>query len=291
MGRVEAGEADEEAAGLDDLGARRYDSGVIAAILLSFLAQDRSLYVWTGAIADGKPEAGTKLLAFCAEKKVTRLYLMVAWKQTDPLRAFVRSAHAAKVQVHAMHPGDMSEWLDAFPEKFDHKVIVDWVEGVVKEGIYDGVHLDIEPHSRKEWKADRLRLAAGYLELLKLCKGAAGKLPLSAAVPDNWHREDLKVGGRVLIEGVQDVVDWISVMSYHGKNAARVLESIASEWAYKPGRVELIQETDPTAVEEGVPLHVGSNERLEEIFKAATEKYGRDLRLAVHHYATWRDLR
>ena len=264
-----------------------------AVFLALLLAQDpgRSLYVWTGAIADGKPEAGTKLLAFCAGKKVTRLYLMVAWKQTDPLRAFVKAAHEAKLQVHAMHPGDMSEWLDAFPAKFDHKVIVDWVEGVVKEGIYDGIHMDIEPHARKEWKADRLKLAAGYVELLKLCKAAAGKLPLSAAVPDTWGRDDLKVGGRVLIEAVQDVLDWISVMSYHGKNAARVLESIAAACAYKPGKVELIQETDPRAVEEGVPLHVGSGEKLEEIFKAAREKYGDKLMLAVHHYATWRDLK
>ncbi len=266
---------------------------MIAALLLSLLAQDpgRSLYAWTGAIADGKPEVGTKLLAFCAEKKVTRLYLMVAWKQTDPLRAFVKSAHEAKVQVHAMHPGDMSEWLDAFPAKFDPKVIVDWVAGVVKEGIYDGIHMDIEPHSTKAWKVDRLKVAAGYVELLKLCKAAAGKLPLSAAVPDNWNRDDLKVGGKVLIECVQDVVDWISVMSYHGKNVARVLESIAAECAYKPGQVELIQETDPKAVEEGVPLHVGSAEKLDEIFKAAREKYGEKLMLAVHHYASWRELR
>ncbi len=288
---MEAREAGEEAAGLDDLETGGYDGRVIAVFLCLFLAQERSLYVWTGAIADGKPEAGAKLLEFCAEKKVTRLYLMVAWKQTDPLRSFVRSAHAVRVQVHAMHPGDMSEWLDAFPEKFDHKVIVDWVSGVVKEGIYDGIHLDIEPHSTPAWRADRQKLAAGYVELLKLCKAAAGKVPLSAAVPDTWHREDLKVGGRVLIECVQDVVDWVSVMSYHGRNVARVLESIASECAYKPGRVELIQETDPKAVEEGVPLHVGSNEKLEEIFRAATEKYGRELRLAVHHYATWRDLK
>jgi hypothetical protein len=71
----------------------------------------------------------------------------------------------------------------------------------------------------------------------------------------------------------------------------RVRESIAPLCAYKPGRVELIQETDPKAVEEGVPLHVGSNENLEEIFRAATEKYGQDFRFAVHHYATWRELK
>jgi glycosyl hydrolase family 18 (putative chitinase) len=258
---------------------------MIAGFLLCLLAQDRSLYVWKAE------EADAKLLAFCAERKVTRLYLMVGEKQAGSLRGFVKAAHEAKVQVHAMHPGDMAEWLDAFPDRLDHKVILDWVAAIVKEGLYDGIHLDIEPHSSKAWKTDRLKLAAGYVELLKQSKAAAGKLPLSAAVPDNWDRDDLTFGGKTLIEHVQDVVDWVSVMAYRGKNAAKVLESIAAECAYKPGRVELIQETDPKAVEDGAALHVGSNEKLEAIFQAAREKYGDTLRLAVHHYSTWKELK
>jgi hypothetical protein len=258
---------------------------VLAALFILLLQEPgRSLYVWK------TEEADAKLLAFCAERKVTRLYLMVGAETTDALRAFVTSAHEAKVQVHAMHPGDMAEWLDAFPARLDHKVIVGWVEAVVKEGIYDGIHLDIEPHSTKQWKEDRLKLAAGYVELLKRAKAAAGKRPLSAAVPDTWDRDDVKWDGKPLIEHVQDVVDWVSVMSYHGKNVEKVLKSIARPCAYKPGKVELIQETDPKAVEEGAALHVGSNAKLEEIFKAAREKYGDKLMLAVHHYPTWRDL-
>lgn len=263
-----------------------------AALLVCLLAQDRSLYVWpeAKAVAEGDREAGPKLLAFCAERKVTRLYFMVAGKPGDALAAFVKSAHDAKVQVHAMHPGDMAEWLDAFPAKFDHKVVVDWVAAVAKAGLFDGVHLDIEPHSTEGWKADRPKLMAGYLELLKLCRAAAGKLPFSAAVPDNWDRDELKVGGRPLIEAVQDAVDWVSVMAYRGKNVAKVLESIAAEWAYKPGKVELIQETDPKAVEEGVALHVGTQAKLDEVFKAARERFGDSLMLSVHHYTTWRAL-
>lgn len=263
-----------------------------AALLLCLLAEDRSLYVWSEAkaIAEGDREAGAKLLAFCGERKVSRLYFMVGGAPTDALGAFVKAAHGSKIQVHAMHPGDMAEWLDAFPAKLEPRGIVDWVGAVMKAGIFDGVHLDIEPHSTEAWKSDRPKLAAGYVELLRLSRAAAGKLPLSAAVPDNWDREDLKVGGKVLIEAVQDQVDWVSVMAYRGKNVARVLESIEREWRYKPGKVELIQETDPKAVEEGVPLHVGSKEKLEEIFKAAREKYGEGLRLSVHHYTTWRAL-
>jgi len=245
------------------------------------LLESLSLYVWT--------EPDDKLLSFCAEKNVTRLYLMYSGKESEKLRTFVKAAHDAKIQVHAMHPGDMAEWLDPFPARLDHKVILDWVDAALKTGLFDGIHLDIEPHATEPWKTQRLKLAAGYLDLLRQVR-AKGKFTLSAAVPHNWDRDELKIDGKPLIERVQDLLDHVSIMAYRGRNIAKVLESIESACRYKPGRVELIQETDPKAVEEGVPLHVGTNGRLEEIFRAAREKHGPGLPLAVHHYATWRDL-
>jgi len=248
---------------------------------LAILLQSLSLYVWA--------EPDDQLLPFCAEKKVTRLYLMFSGKDTPKLRAFVQAARQAKIQVHAMHPGDMAEWLDPFPARLDHKVILDWVDVALQTQLFDGIHLDIEPHSTEGWKGHRLKLAAGYLDLLRQVR-KKGAFTFSAAVPHNWDRDELKIEGKPLIEHVQDILDHISIMAYRGKNTAKVLESIEHEWRYKPGKVELIQETDPKAVEEGVPLHVGSQAALDEIFRAAREKFGPDLPLAVHHYATWRPL-
>ncbi len=245
------------------------------------LLQSLSLYVWS--------EPDDKLLPFCAEKKVTRLYLMFAGKETPKLREFVRAAHEAKIEVHAMHPGDMAEWLDPFPARLEPKPILDWVDAALRTGLFDGIHLDIEPHGTEAWKTHRMKLAAGYLDLLRLVR-AKGKFTLSAAVPHNWDRDELKIDGKPLIEHVQDILDYVSVMAYRGRNIEKVLESVEQECRYKPGRVELIQETDTRVVEEGVPLHVGTNERLEEIFKAAREKFGPGLPLAVHHYSTWRKL-
>ncbi|MBI3855672.1 MAG: hypothetical protein HY293_08275 [Planctomycetes bacterium] len=249
--------------------------------LLLALVESLSLYVWV--------EPDDKLLAFCAEKKVTRLYLMFSGKETPKLRPFVQAAHAAKIEVHAMHPGDMAEWLDPFPARLDPKPILDWVDAALKTGLFDGIHLDLEPHAAPQWKSDRLKLAAGYLDLLRQVR-AKGKFTFSAAVPHNWDRDELKIDGKPLIEHVQDLLDYVSVMAYRGRNIEKVLESIEHECRYKPGKVELIQETDPKAVEEGVPLHVGTASRLEEIFAAARLKFGPALPLAVHHYGTWRDL-
>jgi hypothetical protein len=251
------------------------------ALVLALQDPGLSLYVW------GEPDA--KLLPFCAERKVTRLYLMFSGKETEALRAFVKSSREAKVQVHAMHPGDMAEWLDAFPAKFDHEAILGWVEAALRSGLFDGIHLDIEPHATEHWARHAKKLGEGYVELLRKVRARVKPpLVLSAAVPWNWDREELRIGEKLLIERVQDELDHASVMAYRGRNAAKVLEAIEKECAYKP--VELIQETDPKAVEEGVPLHVGTNANLEAIFKVAREKFGPGLRLAVHHYATWREL-
>jgi len=249
-------------------------------VLLALL-ESLSLYVWS--------EPDDKLLAFCAEKRVTRLYLMFSGKETPKLRTFVQSAKAAKIEVHAMHPGDMAEWLDAFPAKLDPRPILDWVDAALKTGLFDGIHLDIEPHATPAWKAHRLQLAAGYLELLRQGR-AKGEFTLSAPIPHNWDRDGPKIDGQALLFHVQDILDHVSIMAYRGRNISKVLESIESACRAKPGRVELIQETDPKAVEEGVPLHVGTQSRMDEIFTAARTKFGGALPLAVHHYTTWRDL-
>ena len=155
-------------------------------VLLSVL----SLYVWA--------EPDDQLLAFCAEKKVTRLYLMFPGKETPKLRAFVGAAKAAKIEVHALHPGDMAEWLDPFPARLDPKPILDWVDAALKTALFDGIHLDIEPHAAPAWKTHRLQLAAGYLDLLRQVR-AKGKFTFSAAVPHNWDRDDLKIDGKPLL--------------------------------------------------------------------------------------------
>lgn len=261
---------------------------MLTFFLAAALAQDapepwrvegRSLYVW-----EKSPPAD--LLRFCREKKVARLYYMYGGKEAPV--DFVKAARAAKIQVHAMHPGDLADWLDPFP-RFDHKIVVDWVKAAVATGVFDGLHLDVEPHGHELWKANKAALAKGYVELLELCRAAAGKgVLLSAAVPWNWEKVD--VDGKPLIARAQDALDWVSVMAYRGANARSVLAAIEDECAYRPGRVELILETDRSVVEEGVPLHVGSEAKMEAVFAAARERFGPGLMEAVHHFGTWKSL-
>jgi hypothetical protein len=264
----------------------------MTALVVALLLQDpgRSLYVWEEAkgVAEGKPGVAAELLKFCAGKRVDRLYFMFAGKDTPPLRDFVKAAREAKVQVHAMHPGDMAEWLDAFPARFDHAVVVDWARAAAALGLFDGIHLDVEPHGTEHWAKHRKELAAGYLELVRQVREATKGVVLSAAVPHNW--DAVEVDGKTLIRRTQDLLDAVSVMAYRGKNPAKAIEAIEAEWMHRPGKVELLLETDTKVVEEGVALHVGTEANLEAIFKAARERFGPTLRCGVHHYATWRVL-
>jgi hypothetical protein len=259
----------------------------MSALLLAVLLQ-RSLYVWDEAerIAKGGPPDA--LLRFCAEKKVGRLYFMYAGKDVAGVRDFVKAAHAAKLEVHAMDPGFLADWIDPFPKAVDHKVLVDWARGAAGLGIFDGLHLDLEPHGHEAWPKHKAELGRFYLDTLRRVREAAGKLPLTAAVPWNWDAVD--VDGRPLIHAVQDRLDGVSIMAYRGANAASVIAAIEGEVAYKPGGVELILETDRTVAEEGVPLHVGTEARMEAVFAAARERFGPRLREAVHHYSAWRTL-
>jgi hypothetical protein len=267
-----------------------------------FHLDGRSLYFWGPGKADDPGRTHAELLEFAGRKGISRIYFMFppADGKLAPLRDFLTAA-SPRVQIHALHPGDLADWLDAFPDRFNHDEILKWVDTVLKfnEGggaRFRGIHLDLEPHSREEWREHSVKLAAGYVELLHRVRAKIGTgLTFSAAVPDNWDREALAFdrGGRrrTLVEHATEALDYASVMAYRGRNAAKVLEAIEHEWKLRPGRVELIQETDPAAVEEGVPLHVGGCERLEEIFKAAREKFGPTLMLAVHHYATYRTMK
>jgi hypothetical protein len=51
---------------------------------------------------------------------------------------------------------------------------------------------------------------------------AKGKFTFSAAVPHNWDRDDLKIDGKPLIEHAQDILDYVSVMAYRGRNIEKV---------------------------------------------------------------------
>jgi hypothetical protein len=249
-----------------------------------------ALYVWSEAKAIAGGGSHDELLKFCAGQRISRLYFMASGR--DDLRPFLKAAHAAKLQVMAMHPGDMDEWLQDFPDKFHPEGIADWCAKVLEQP-FDGVQLDIEPANSPHWKKESAKLAGGFLELLAACRTRIGKKPLGAAIPHWWDREELTVEyagrKRLLVDHVLDLVDTASIMAYRGPKLEKVLEAIAHECGVKAGAVEVVLETDTSVVEEGVPLHVGTKKALDEIFAGVRKKHP-SLKTAVHHYTTWRVL-
>lgn len=266
---------------------------LLAAAIQAPADDGRSMYVWheAQAIAGGDETAERTLLDFCRERGVTRLYFMASGR--EDLTAFLGRARKAGIAVHAMHPGDMDEWLRGAPESFDAKPILDWVD-LVRKQPFAGLHLDIEPAGHALWKEHRAALSRGYLELLSALKDRVKRaVPVSVSIPHWWDRDELKLDfagtTKPLVDHVLELVDLATLMAYRGPRLDKVLEAIDHEVRAAPGRVELALETDRGVEEEGVPLHVGTRANLEAVIRGAVAKHP-GLRVAVHHFGTWRDL-
>ena len=127
---------------------------------------------------------------------------------SSPDLAWVRSvterAHAAGIRVAAL--GGDPGWID------DPAAGVAWAQSALATGLFDGLHVDVEPWVRADWTSDRAAVVTGYLEVLRRLQGAA-TLPLEADVAF-WLDTVGTPDGRALDDAVAGLVDAVTVMSY-----------------------------------------------------------------------------
>lgn len=157
----------------------------------------RAMWVWD------KPSV-TTLVDFARANGVTELFVHVptsldlAWFTT--LR---NSTRAAGIKVQAL--GSETWWIDS-PD-----AAVAWQQRAVATGLFDGVHLDIEPWLHADWDLDRPALVTRYLHLLD--RMAASGVPVELDI-SFWLHEIAAPGGGRLDEAVLARVDAVTVMSY-----------------------------------------------------------------------------
>jgi hypothetical protein len=165
----------------------------------------------------------------------------------------------------------------------------------VSTGIFDGIHLDVEPYLTTGWTTDLQQTAAAYLELLDQVR-LASTLPLEVDVPF-WFGQ-YEVGGDNLADEVLRRVDAVTVMSYRdtatGPNS---LVEVSQDWLARGAaagqRVRLAAETGPLADCGYCPFHDKSASALAlELSKVdiATPQAPAFGGIAVHHYGAWRTL-
>lgn len=255
---------------------------VMGAAVPAVAAGERALWVWDAP--------SQEIIDFAAAEGITDIYLHAGpGFSTDPAYAqFVADAHAAGLNVHAM-AGDPA-WAKQSADW------TSWVDEVVAHGGFDGVVFDVEPYLHPDWGTKKQnRLIRSFLSGLDSASGAAGSLPVIAAVPF-WF-DEIKVKRNTLVEEVLGSTDGIVVMAYrdqaNGSDGIVAHSAFEADLAASMGRTFIIGvETGPASLDKVTFAEEGRTYMEEQlaIVTAAfsgTSGYGG---LAIHHYGSYSQL-
>lgn len=256
--------------------------GLLATVLLpSGPAQaagpvgGRAMWLWS------RP-APAEVVAFAQAHGVREI---LAWTPARPDLAYLRDlrtrSRAAGISLAAL--GGDPVWTT------QHATAVSWAKAVTATGLFDAVHVDVEPYALPAWGTDRTRTATQYLTMLEKVNGATG-LPLEADVAF-WYGE-VTVSRSDLATQVLRRVEAVTVMSY--RDSAEAVTAVGADFLRKGalvGRpVRLGAETQPldecaycTFAEEGATALDGTLAAVETI----GAQYPAFAGIAVHHYDSW----
>jgi hypothetical protein len=176
-------------------------SPALAAVPAQAASPQRATWVWT------RPAVKT-LVSWAVKQRINELFVHVApGFSTTSDRAWVASvsaqAHASGVKVSAL--GGDAAWIDS------PATAVSWAREAAGTGLFDGLHLDVEPWVRADWDSNQAGVVAAYLAVLRQVE-AATPLRLEADVAF-WLWQVPSASGP-LDAAVLDIVDAITVMSY-----------------------------------------------------------------------------
>jgi hypothetical protein len=187
----------------------------------------RSLWVWRTALA----EAGA-VASFVQRNGFRLIFLSVTSAERSALVAGdVASLNAIRLLkgderlIYAV-AGDPS-WV-----KHERNQPPDSVRDLLgahqQHGLFDGLALDVEPHTLPEWKDDtgRMEIAENYLQALGVIRSAAAALDLpvlATAHPAYAKYRPPAANGATLLQSAARAVDATDLMAY--RNAQSTLES------------------------------------------------------------------
>jgi len=177
-----------------------------------------------------------------------------------------------------------------------HAAAVSWVRAVAATGLFDAVHVDVEPHALAAWQTDRTTTAQQYVTMLSKLN-AATTLELEADVAF-WYGEVLLPKKANLADEVLYRVDAVTVMSYRDTaTGPGSVTGVGADFLRRGAAigkpVRLGVETQPltecgycTFAEEGASALDAALAQIEAAGAASTGFAG----VAVHHYDSWRRL-
>ncbi|WP_203898035.1 hypothetical protein [Virgisporangium aliadipatigenens] len=245
-------------------------------------ADVRGMWLWT------RPSA-VDAVAFAAQRRVKEIFVHVPTSPDVPyLRELRQRASAAGIKLAAL--GGETSWTT------DHAAALAWQRAALGTGLFDAVHVDVEPYLLPEWQTAQATLAQQYLNLLGKLAAATTKR-VEADVP--FWLGQLTVGRKNLATEVLSRVDAITVMSYRntvtGPNSVMDIGRdflTRAAAARKPARLAV--ETQPLAECAHCTFSGMSAATLDRALtsidttgNATSTGYAG---VAVHHYDSWRSL-
>jgi len=245
-------------------------------------AGTRAMWLWDDAPA-------SDVVSWAVAKGVSEIFVNVTTSVlTDGdlarLQELRRRAAAYRIRLTAL--GGDPAWTT------DHAAALAWQKSVMTTGLFEGIHLDVEPYLTDGWTDNLLATEKSYLALLDKMR-AGSTLAVDADVPF-WFGQ-YRVGAKNLADEVLARVKAVTVMSY--RDTATSMLSVSKDWLTRGAaagkRVRLGAETGPlpdctycTFAEEGAKR---LNQELAKVDVAMRQSpaFGG---IAIHRFAAWRAL-
>jgi len=198
------------------------------------------MWVWDEFNADA-------VIELAASRRIARLFVAVPLDlatspKRGPIERLVELARSAGIDVDAL--GGDPGWIDQPQWTLDH-----WLGPVVATGLFDAVHVDVEPHGHPSWETDRLAVIERFLALLSTFAATCGpSLALEADIA-HWFDQVATPSG-TLDRDVMARVDAVTILAYRntadGDDGTIALARTEVIRAAHLGRTSRIgQETNP----------------------------------------------
>ena len=259
----------------------------------------RALWVWRPTFIE-KAEETQHFLDFVQARNIKTIFLFASIKRlpNDPetFRTFLRLAHSRGLGVHALN-GEPS-WI--FPDQRLNAAA--FIEAVLRynaespaEAQFDAIHLDVEPHALREWKAGKQKeIIPHYLKFLKWSRDQArqGRIPLALDIPIGFNQ--ITFGSSHLTAAVLNLVDEVSVMAYRNRpeDVIKVARPSVEQAAIKGKKVWIGISADPAQLRGVGPEQPAEADLEKLVLQVEAAFLGNQtlLGIAIHDYDRYRRL-
>ena len=223
------------------------------------------MWVWESNYVSDLAEQD-KMLDFASRQHFNRLLVQIPWKNarstspqinyTTEFARLITEAGKRHIVVEALdgdtHMGDKAQWPRSLATV---DAVLAFNKSMPEGSRFVGIHWDIEPYTREDWKsmANRPTIELEYLQLLshthQKLHDAGSPMTLAVDIPmwyDNKTDPDdnciLAFNGQTknLYQHIEDVTDYVGIMSYRqkalGPNSASAMIANEIDYAEKIGK-------------------------------------------------------